>query len=200
MANEEKGYFALVLHAHLPFIRHPEYEDFLEEDWLFEAMCETYLPLLDVYERLTSEGVDFRITMSLTPPLCAMLTDELLQQRYSKYLHQRIELSERELSRTKNTPYSETAQMYARKFKRLRELYEDYYHGNILDGFKKFQDMGKLEIITCCATHGFLPLQVRKEPVYAQIRTAVDDYTRRFGRKPRGVWLSECADNSGGGL
>jgi len=45
MANNEKGYLALVLHAHLPFIRHPEYEDFLEEDWFFEAMCETYLPL-----------------------------------------------------------------------------------------------------------------------------------------------------------
>ncbi|MBU2529865.1 MAG: DUF1957 domain-containing protein, partial [Elusimicrobia bacterium] len=75
MKNEEKGYFALVLHAHLPFIRHPEYQDFLEEDWFFEAMAETYLPLLDVYERLTDEGVDFRITMSLTPPLCAMMTD-----------------------------------------------------------------------------------------------------------------------------
>ena len=78
MTNNEKGYFALVLHAHLPFIRHPEHEDFLEEDWFFEAMCETYLPLLDIYERLTSENIDFRVTMSLTPPLCAMMTDELL--------------------------------------------------------------------------------------------------------------------------
>ena len=67
-----KGYLCLVLHAHLPYIRHPEYDDFLEEDWLFEAITETYVPLLDMFERLLSEGVDFRITMSLTPTLCGM--------------------------------------------------------------------------------------------------------------------------------
>jgi len=76
------GYLSLVLHAHLPFIRHPEYEDFLEEDWYFEAMCETYLPLLDIYERLSAENTDFRLTMSLTPPLCNMMSDDLLRQRF----------------------------------------------------------------------------------------------------------------------
>lgn len=197
MTSGEKGYFCLVLHAHLPFIRHPEYRDFLEEDWFFEAMCETYLPLLDVYERLTQDGVDFRITMSLTPPLCAMMSDDLLRQRFRSYLEKRIELSEKELTRTRDTPLYEAAKMYERKFKRNRELYEDYYHGSILDGFKKFQDMGKLEIITCGATHGFLPLQIRKEPVYGQIKTAADDYKRHFGRGPRGIWLAECAYNPG---
>jgi 1,4-alpha-glucan branching enzyme len=195
--GNEKGYLLLQLHAHLPFIRHPEYEDFLEEDWFFEAMVETYLPLLNMYENLTQDGVDFRITMSLTPPLCGMMSDDLLKQRFSRYLHQRIELMEREMVRTRNTPYADVTQMYDRKFKRLRELFEDYYHGNILEGFKKFQDMGKLEIITCCATHGFLPLQVRKEAVNAQIRIAADDYQRRFGRNPRGIWLAECAYNPG---
>ena len=43
MSVNPKGYFALVLHAHLPFVRHPEYDDFLEERWFFEAMSETYL-------------------------------------------------------------------------------------------------------------------------------------------------------------
>ncbi|MFA5160938.1 MAG: 1,4-alpha-glucan branching protein domain-containing protein [Elusimicrobiales bacterium] len=195
--GKEKGYLLLQLHAHLPFIRHPEYEDFLEEDWFFEAMTETYLPLLDVYERLAQDGVDFRISMSLTPPLCAMMSDELLKNRFSKYLHQRLELSEKEMGRTQHTPYAPVAQMYHRKFRRIRELYEDYYHCNVLEGFKKFQDMGKLEIITCCATHGFLPLQLRKESVGAQIRIAADDYARRFGRNPRGIWLAECAYNPG---
>ena len=45
------GYLALVLHAHLPYVRHPEYEEFLEEDWLYEAIVETYLPLLEVLQR-----------------------------------------------------------------------------------------------------------------------------------------------------
>jgi 1,4-alpha-glucan branching enzyme len=64
-----KGYLALVLHAHLPFVRHPEYPDFLEEDWLFEAITETYLPLWQVFEGLIRDGVPFRLTMSLTPCL-----------------------------------------------------------------------------------------------------------------------------------
>jgi len=194
---EEKGYLSLVLHAHLPFIRHPEYPDFLEEDWFFEAMVETYLPLLNVYENLTKEGVDFRITMSLTPPLCAMMSDELLISRFRHYLNQRIELSAKEIERTRNTEFAEVAQMYRNKFLRYQDLFENYYHGRILEGFKKFQDMGKLEIITCCATHGYLPLQVHRESVRAQIKIAVEDYKRHFGRGPRGIWLAECAYNPG---
>ena len=197
MVNNEKGYLALVLHAHLPFIRHPEYDDFLEEDWFFEAMCETYLPLLDIYERLTAEGTDFRVTMSLTPPLCNMMADELLRERFRRYYNLRLELAEKEAVRTRNTPYQDAARMYEAKFRRIRELYEDYYHGRILDGFKKFQDMGKLEIITCGATHGFLPLALRKEVVHAQVKLAADDYRKHFGRGPRGIWLAECAYNPG---
>jgi len=192
-----KGYLNLVLHAHLPFIRHPEYPDFLEEDWFFEAMIETYLPLLDIYEKLTSENVDFRITMSLTPPLCAMMSDELLIKRFRHYLNQRIELTEKELTRTKNTEFYYAAEMYNQKFNRFKDLFENYYHGDILSGFKKFQDMGKLEIITCCATHGFLPLMTDRESVYAQIKIAKEDYKRRFHRDPRGIWLAECAYNPG---
>ncbi len=193
----EKGYLSLVLHAHLPFIRHPEYPDFLEEDWFYEAMVETYLPLLDIYEKMLAEGVDFRITMSLTPPLCAMMSDELLISRFRHYLNQRIELSDKELTRTKDTQFFYVAQMYNQKFKRYKNLFEDYYHGQVLNGFKKFQDLGKLEIITCCATHGYLPLQVHKESVHAQIKIAADDYRRRFDRNPRGIWLAECAFNPG---
>mgnify|MGYP003292355984 CR=1 FL=1 len=195
--EQEKGYLALVLHAHLPFIRHPEYPDFLEEDWFFEAMVETYLPLLNVFENLTAQGVDFRLTMSLTPPLCAMMNDELLISRFRDYLNKRIELSYKEIERTKNTEFFYVAEMYNKKFTRFRTLFEDYYHGRIIEGFKKFQDMGKLEIITCCATHGYLPLQVHKESIRAQIKIAAEDYRRNFGRSPRGIWLAECAYNIG---
>src|SRR5437870_11288940 len=93
------GYLCLVLHAHLPFVRHPEYEDFLEEDWLFEAITETYLPLLCMMRRLVSDGVAFKLTASLTPTLCAMLRDELLQQRYLRYLERLIGLARQEIER-----------------------------------------------------------------------------------------------------
>ena len=51
-----KGYLALVLHAHLPFVRHPEHPEFLEEDWLFEGITETYIPLWQVFEGLLRDG------------------------------------------------------------------------------------------------------------------------------------------------
>ena len=52
-----QGYVSIVLHAHLPFVRHPEYPEFLEEDWLYEAISETYLPLLRVFDGLADDGV-----------------------------------------------------------------------------------------------------------------------------------------------
>src|ERR671929_906973 len=94
------GYLSLILHAHLPFVRHPEYPDFLEEDWLYEAISETYIPLIVAYRTLLEEGVRFRITMSLTPPLCEMLVDPLLQERYSRHITRLCELAEKEVERT----------------------------------------------------------------------------------------------------
>jgi 1,4-alpha-glucan branching enzyme len=194
-----KGYLSLVLHAHLPFVRHPEYEDFLEEDWLFEAITETYLPLLDMMSRLVTEKIHFRLTMSVTPPLCAMLSDHLLQARYRRYLYKLIELADKEVFRTRNEggDFHACALMYQRKLKRCKQLYDDWYRGNLLQAFRQFQDQGVLEIITCAATHGYLPLMIHRQAARAQIRVAADDYQRHFGRRPRGIWLAECAYNPG---
>src|SRR5438105_145828 len=107
------GYLALVLHAHLPYARHPEYDEFLEEDWLFEAITETYLPLLQKFWRLVDDGVPFQITMSLTPPLCHMLRDPLLQERYVRYIERAIALAKKELDRNqRDERLRELAQMY----------------------------------------------------------------------------------------
>ncbi len=195
----EKGYLALVLHAHLPYVRHPEHEDFLEEDWFYEAITETYIPLLNVFEGLVNDGVDFRLTLSLTPPLCAMFADELLQNRYVRHIERLIELSEKEIIRTKYLPeFHETAKMYHARFVKSRYVFVDKYHKNLINGFKRFQDMGKLEIITCTATHGFLPLmENRREAVHAQVHMASLDYARHFDRRPRGIWLAECGFSPG---
>src|ERR1051326_8072762 len=91
------GYLCLVLHAHLPFVRHPEYDDFLEEDWLYEAITETYIPLLEVFDGLERDGADWRMTMSVTPTLAAMLSDPLLQGRYLRHLDNLIALARKEV-------------------------------------------------------------------------------------------------------
>lgn len=193
----DKGYLCMILHAHLPFVRHPEHEHFLEEHWLYEAITETYIPLINVYERLVEQNVDFRLTMSLSPTLISMLTDDLLKERYLKYLNRLIELAEKETGRTYNTPFQDTALMYKDQFHRSRETFYRY-SGNLVSAFKRFQDLNRLEIITCAATHGFIPLMMNNpKAVRAQISTAVDLHARHFGRKPQGIWLPECAYTQG---
>lgn len=190
-----KGYLALVLHAHLPYVRHPEHEDFLEEDWFYEAITETYIPLLDVYRRLVDDGIDFRITMSLTPPLLNMFSNPLLQNRYIKHIEKLIELAEKECERTaKEEPYYyKSAVMYRDKFKKSREIFVDRYNKNLCNGFREFIDKGVLEAITCGATHGFFPL-MRDIPnaIDAQLKAAVKTHEDHLGRKPTGIWLAEC--------
>ncbi len=196
----EKGYLALVLHAHLPFVRHPEHEDFLEEDWLYEAITETYIPIIDVFEGLVRDKVGFRITMSLTPTLLSMLLDPLLQQRYLKHLDKLIELSHKEIDRTRWQPqFNHLALMYHHRFTRARQIFCDEYKMNLVNAFKKFYDLGVLEIITCGATHGFLPLMEveRRASVRAQVQVGVEMHRKLFGRTPPGIWLPECAFNPG---
>lgn len=191
--HNTKGFLALVLHTHLPFVRHPEYRDCLEERWFYDAMTETYIPIVDMMRGLLSDGVPFRLTMSLTPPLVSMMTDELLQQRYRAHLEKMIELGHKEVERTRLMPdFYKCAIMYLDKFTRARELLETY-HGNLVSAFREIQDTGMLEIVTCGATHGFLPLlEHQPETVNAQVSVAVNHYREAFGRPPRGIWNGEC--------
>ena len=189
-----QGYLSLVLHAHLPFVRHPEHEKFLEENWLFEAIVETYVPLLQTMEGWQRDGMDTRLTLTMTPTLCAMLRDPLLQERCVRHLNELIELTDKEIHRTHwDRAAHELALLYHRRFAAIREAYEAYGR-NLVAAFGKFQEMGRLEIITSAATHALLPLLANHPPsLRAQILVARDHYRSCFGRDPRGIWLPECA-------
>src|SRR3989338_3677701 len=166
-----QGYLCLVLHAHLPFVRHPEEEYFLEENWLFEAITETYVPFIHVFENLIRDDIDFRITMSLTPTLASMLSDPFLQDRYLRHLNKLLELCGKEIERTGfDSRFHGLALMYQRKFLEARDTFVNRYQKNLVTAFKSFQDRGNLEIIASAATHGFSPaLSVNPQMVKAQI-------------------------------
>src|SRR5881394_776960 len=118
------GYLSLVLHAHLPFVRHPEHEKFLEENWLFEAITETYIPLLQIMEGWRRDGMKVRLSLTLTPTLCSMLQDSLLRTRYLRQLEGLIDLSEKEVHRTLlETRFQELALFYLERFKTIRAWY-----------------------------------------------------------------------------
>jgi 1,4-alpha-glucan branching enzyme len=189
-----RGYLALVLHAHLPFVRHPEYESFLEETWLFEAITDTYVPLLRVFERLVVDSVPFRLTLSISPPLIEMLRDPFLQGRYLAHLGKMEALADKEILRTHGNPVSlEVARMYRRLLYETREYFEDTCDRDLIGAFRRLQEKGVLEIITAAATHGFLPiLKTQPSAVRAQLHVAADVYRTTFGRQVAGFWLPEC--------
>jgi len=188
-----QGHVALLLHAHLPFVRHPEHERFLEENWLFEAITETYIPLLQVMEKWDRDGMETRMALSLTPTLCAMLQDALLQSRYTRHLDQLIELAEKEIHRTLwEKPFHQIARWYHQRFCATREYYQNC-RGDLVARFRKLQDVGRLEIVACAATHALLPLLEAHAPsVRAQVLIGCDYYRSCFGCEPRGIWLPEC--------
>jgi 1,4-alpha-glucan branching enzyme len=191
------GYLTLVLHCHLPYIRHSEHEDMLEERWFYEAMLETYLPLLTMLDRLAQDGVPVRLTVSLTPVLLAMMEDPLMQQRFIRYVDRLIELSAGEMKRLAKEPkFRALAAMYGRRFSEFRQFFLACGR-DVIAQFRRHQEEGRLEILTSAATHAFLPLIKTEEAIRAQIRTALTDYERHFGRKPAGIWLPECAFTPG---
>jgi len=189
-----KGYLALVLHAHLPFIRHPEHKNFLEETWFFEAITDTYVPLVNVFDDLVAEGTDFHITVSLSPTLINMLKDDLLVSRYLAHLDKLTELASLEVERTRtDKKLNCLANMYLDRYRNTKHVFSEKYNNDLTLAFKKFQDLGKVEVITCCATHGYLPLMdLYKPAISAQVEVAVNTYKDTFGSTPKGIWLPEC--------
>ena len=194
LSSEVKGYFSLVLHAHLPYIRYPENEQHLEERWLYEAITETYVPLLQLFENLLNDRVDFRITLSLTPSLLEMFNDDLLMARYQGYLDSLIELAEKEISRTqKDSRFGPVAEMYRDRFVRVRHVFEDVYGKDLTAAFRALLSSGKIEIITSAATHPFLPaIMPVRAAARAQIMLGSEYFSKTFGKKPGGMWLPEC--------
>ena len=190
-----KGYLSLVLHAHLPFVRHPEYPYSFEEKWYFEALTETYLPLLRTFERLNAEQIDYRITISISPSLAAMWQDEYLREKYRGYLERLLDLADKEISRTAgDAEFSPLARHCRQRFHDAYQQYFNHLQGDLVSAFRHLADTGKVELITCGATHGYLPLlNTQPEAVYAQLYTAVEQHTRLFGKPPQGIWLPECA-------
>jgi len=192
------GTVVLVLHAHLPYVRHPEHERSLEETWLFEAVADCYLPLLDVLGRLVDDGVPFRVTLSLSPTLVAMWNDELLRERCARYLDARCELGERELRRTAgDARLSELARFHVERYERCRSWYEQRFGRDLAGAFSRLAEVGALELVTTAATHAFLPLLRHQGAVRAQIAVGLDQHRLVFGREALGFWLPECGYFSG---
>ncbi|MDR3210929.1 MAG: DUF1957 domain-containing protein, partial [Planctomycetota bacterium] len=152
------GYLAVVLHAHLPYVRHPEHERFLEELWFYEGMAETYIPLLRMFSHLEDDGVGYRLLLGLSPTLTSMMEDDLLQERFVRYLERTISLAEREAGRHPATSEpSRLAAFYVDYYRDILFWFEEKCARRLVPAFRNLAGYGHLEIMTCGASHGFLP-------------------------------------------
>ena len=188
------NYVAFILNAHLPYVRHLEYPRFLEEDWLYEAISETYLPMIRMLNRIADDQLPVRLVISVSPTLATMLGDEPLQERFLAYLQKHIELGQKEVQRTasEQREYAEMAQEYLNRYQSDLEDFEACGH-NILESFRRLEERGVVQLITTAATHAYLPLyQEFPAAINAQVDLGIKSHLENFGRMTRGFWLPEC--------
>jgi 1,4-alpha-glucan branching enzyme len=179
-----RGELAIVLHTHMPYVEGFGTWPFGEE-WLWEAIAGSYLPLLD----LLDEGAP--LTLSLTPVLCDQLeapgvgerfeafVDEVRRHTHTQDIAGLREGGHETLARELERSWGE----YERALERFRAL-----GGDLLGA------LGRHAQWTSSATHAVLPLLATDAGVRAQVQTGVDAHRARFGPGwEGGFWLPECA-------
>ena len=197
------GSFVFMLHSHLPFYRKAGMWPFGEEN-LYECMCETYVPLLNAISELYYEdGIKAKLTIGITPILAEQLNDEHLKQGFVEYLDSRIEAVSKDLERYPSPVVAHSqhlkflATFYYNWFTKIKDSFVNKYNKDLIGAFRKFQDLGCIEITTSGATHGFSPLLATDSNLNAQFAVGSATTKQLFGKKAMGAWLPECAYRQG---
>ena len=189
------GYLVVALHAHLPYVlSHGTWPH--GSDWLNEAVCETYLPLLNLLDRISNEGRKANLTMGITPILCEMLASPVFKEGLKDYMRTRIRAADKDgrfFERKNADPRALLAQRWHDLYQSLLLDFVLKYDEDLVSAFRRFQEEGQIEIIASAATHAYLPLLSLDSSVYAQIRQGIETYKKHFRRAPKGLWLPECA-------
>jgi len=193
-----RGYVSLVLHTHMPYVRQNGVFP-VGEDWLYQVMANTYLPLLGMLAQLEHEGVSSCLSVTLTPVLCEQLMDPYVQERFIAYLRT---MSERALS---DLDDFKSGGDHARM--ELAEAYYDDYQrklsaftsigGDLLGAISSFEGSGLVETVASSATHAFLQGPSDWRSVVAQTRLGIESHRRYMGVNPTGFWIPELAYRSG---
>lgn len=192
-ATNPAGYFAIVLNAHLPYVvHHGTWPHGME--WLHEAAAESYLPLLRVLANLERDGIAANFNINLSPILLEQLAHPFFRAEFPNYAARKITAAREDEAfflQADDAPMAETARFWGRFFSTALDDF-NALGGDIVQGFRHFNDAGLIEILTSAATHGYLPLLGTDASLRAQIRTGVETHIRHFGAPPRGIWLPEC--------
>jgi len=185
-----------ILHTHLPYVLHhgtwPH-----GSDWLCEAVAECYVPLLRVCDRLLEDGIRPGVTFDISPILCEQLSHPDFGELFQRYCAEHAELARIDHSHMEQESAPDEilgqTKYWSSWYEQCWEIFNGVYSRDIVGQLRRLQDIGAIEVMTCGVTHGYLPLLAEDASVDIQVELAVRSYTHRFGRKPRGIWLPECA-------
>lgn len=193
MASSPRGYFSFVLHSHLPYVRQAGRWPHGEE-MLYEALAESYLPLLAALDDLQHEGFSPRLTIGLTPILLEQIADPQVLENFAAYLQEEITAARTDADRYHRTApdLAALARFYEAWYEQIRRTFEDRYQREVVGAFRRLAQAGVLDLLTSAATHAYLPLLSRDSSVAAQLRVGVETSARHFGWRPQGIWLPEC--------
>jgi 1,4-alpha-glucan branching enzyme len=193
-----KRYFNLVLHSHLPYVKKAGRWPFGEE-WFYEAMLETYIPLSMCFNRLIEKGIEWHLTLGVTPVLSEMMVDSYMIYETEKYINNKLEMAQKdyELFEKENKKEAEVAKFYIEYFEKILDFFKNKISYNIVGYWSNLQREGYLDIITSSATHAYLPLLKKNSSIYAQLYVGRESYVRKFNKSPMGIWLPECAYKPG---
>src|SRR5437763_1664158 len=178
-----QGELALVLHTHMPYVEGFGTWPFGEE-WLFEAMATSYLPILDVLEG----GAP--ITLSLTPVLCDQLQAPGVAGRFAAFLRgvrrESHRLDAEAARRAGDEAVAAAVEHSAARYEEALERFERI-DGDLMAALAPYAAW------TSAATHAVLPLLATDAGVRLQVRSGIQAHRRRTGGWAGGFWLPECA-------
>jgi 1,4-alpha-glucan branching enzyme len=181
MPEESVGDLAIVLHSHMPYVEGFGTYPFGEE-WLFDAAIRSYLPVLEVAEKLT---------MTVTPVLADQLEDAGAAGRLREFLVEwRVGAAKADMPQVPE----ECRDACEGELERYRHALEllDAAGGNPLRSFQDAAQEGRVALATSAATHAVLPLLATRAGVRLQLDAGIRSHKRRFDWDG-GFWLPECA-------
>ncbi|MGB9702567.1 MAG: 1,4-alpha-glucan branching protein domain-containing protein [Candidatus Kapaibacteriota bacterium] len=190
------GNFVLILHTHLPFVLHHGTTPH-GVDWLNEAVAECYIPLLNVFNDLLNEGIKANVTLDISPVLTEQMEHPDFKRIFINYCDAKIDAAQKDRKDFIRWGYDPhhiwLTEFWENWYKARKEDFLSKYNSSIVQALRELQDKDVIEIMTCGATHGYMPLLGYDKSINLQIIAAKENYKKHFRKEPKGIWLPECA-------
>lgn len=184
------GTFCLVLHSHLPWLAHHGAWP-VGEEWLYQAWTQSYLPVVELVQRLADDGRRDALTLGVTPVLAAQLDDPYCLRGVHDWLGNWLLRAHQAAGRRGDVALRELAVLEHRRATSALESFEGRWRHGFSPVLRPLVDDGVIELLGGPATHPFQPLLDERVRAFA-LDTGLADAALRLGTAPAGIWAPEC--------